>query len=116
MSELENFKKSKLVGALDQGTSSSRFLIFHAETGELVTYHQIEVNKIYPNEGWVEQSPTEMYDTLTECIQNVSTKLEIMGQSVSNIACVGLTNQRESTILWNKQTGKLFRSFRLTNQ
>ncbi|KAH9417240.1 hypothetical protein DERP_007237 [Dermatophagoides pteronyssinus] len=96
----------KLVAAIDQGTSSSRFLVFSTETGELVTYHQIEIKKIYPNEGWVEQDPAEILSSVTRCIDVVAKKLPELGFQISDIRCVGLTNQRESTILWERTTGK----------
>lgn len=97
----------KLVAAIDQGTSSSRFLVFSTETGELVTYHQIEIKKIYPNEGWVEQDPAEILSSVTRCIDVVAKKLPELGFQISDIRCVGLTNQRESTILWERTTGML---------
>ncbi|KAI2809473.1 hypothetical protein BLOT_000622 [Blomia tropicalis] len=102
----KNYSKN-LIGAIDQGTSSSRFLIFSAETGELVTYHQVEIKKIYPHEGWVEQNPIEICRSVYECIDFVANrKLPSIGFSIDDIRCVGLTNQRESTILWDKITGE----------
>ena len=97
---------TKLIGAIDQGTSSSRFLLFSAETGEVVTYHQVEVKKTYPNEGWVEQSPNEIYSSVQECLQAVVQKLPDLGFKVTDILSVGLTNQRESTIAWDRNTGQ----------
>lgn len=109
---LAMFNKSKngclnnLVAAIDQGTSSSRFLVFSAESAELITYHQVEIKKIYPKEGWVEQDPWEIYHSVIKCIDVVAKKLPDLGFTVSNILCVGVTNQRESTILWDSNTGK----------
>jgi glycerol kinase len=94
-----------LIGAIDQGTSSTRILIFVAQTGELVTYHQIEVKKILPNEGWVEQDPNELYQSVVETIEVVAKKLTDLDISLSDIKCIGLTNQRESTVVWDKYTG-----------
>ncbi|KAH7646837.1 glycerol kinase 3-like protein [Dermatophagoides farinae] len=99
-------RSNRLVAAIDQGTSSSRFLVFSTETGELVTYHQIEIKKIYPNEGWVEQDPAEILSSVTRCIDVVAKKLPELGFQISDIRCVGVTNQRESTILWERTTGK----------
>lgn len=98
-------RSDRLVAAIDQGTSSSRFLVFSTETGELVTYHQIEIKKIYPNEGWVEQDPAEILSSVTRCIDVVAKKLPELGFQISDIRCVGVTNQRESTILWERTTG-----------
>jgi glycerol kinase len=94
-----------LIGAIDQGTSSTRFLVFVAQTGELVTYHQIEVKKILPNEGWVEQDPNELYQSVIETIEVVAKKLTDLDISLDDIKCIGLTNQRESTVVWDKYTG-----------
>ena len=103
---MTNISSKTLIGAIDQGTSSSRFLLFSAQTGELVTYHQVEIHKIYPNEGWVEQNPHEIYQSVIECIDEVvNRKLPGVGFSVKDILCIGVTNQRESTILWDKITG-----------
>ena len=94
-----------LVGAIDQGTSSTRFLVFAANTGELVTYHQMEVKRILPEEGWVEQDPVQIYNSVVECISKVAKKLSDINIDISSIKCVGVTNQRESTIIWDKNTG-----------
>ena len=97
-----------LVGAIDQGTSSTRFLVFSASTGELVTYHQMEVKRILPIEGWVEQDPCQIYNSVIECIDMVAKKLKDINVDISDIKCIGLTNQRESTIIWDKETGMSF--------
>lgn len=94
-----------LVGAIDQGTSSTRFLVFSASTGELVTYHQMEVKRILPIEGWVEQDPVQIFNSVIECIDMVAKKLKDINVDISTIKCIGLTNQRESTIIWDKFTG-----------
>ncbi|CAG2113371.1 unnamed protein product, partial [Medioppia subpectinata] len=94
-----------LVGAIDQGTSSTRFLVFSSQTGELVTYHQMEMKRILPEEGWVEQDPIQIYQSVVECIDTVAKKLQHLGVDINDIKCVGLTNQRESTIVWDKVTG-----------
>lgn len=105
---MSSSKDTKLIGAIDQGTSSTRFLIFSAETGEVITFHQIEVPRILPREGWVEQDPIEIYESAVKCIQAATDKLTNLGFKLQNIACIGITNQRESSILWNKVTGKCF--------
>nr|CDJ80528.1 Carbohydrate kinase domain containing protein [Haemonchus contortus] len=95
-----------LLAAIDQGTSSSRFLIFEGDTGDLVTSHQIEVRQLFPNPGWVEMDPSEIIDTVKECITKGVEKLENLGISADEIKSIGIANQRETTIVWDKETGK----------
>ena len=93
---------AKYVMALDQGTTSSRAIIFD-KTGKIVTKSQREFEQIYPHPGWVEHNPM---DILFSEYQSIST---ILGEGLINpkdIACIGVTNQRETTILWNKETGQ----------
>ena len=93
---------AKYVMALDQGTTSSRAIIFD-KTGKIVTKSQREFEQIYPHAGWVEHNPM---DILFSEYQSIST---ILGEGLINpkdIACIGVTNQRETTILWNKETGQ----------
>jgi glycerol kinase len=96
-----------LIGAIDQGTSSTRFLVFRAQSGELVTYHQVEVHRLSPNEGWVEQDPNELFNSVVVTIERVVEKLIQMDINPQDIKGVGVTNQRESTIVWDKFTGEL---------
>jgi len=95
-----------LIGAIDQGTSSSRFMVFEAQTGVVVAEHQIEVEQLFPHEGWLEQKPMELLQSVEQCIENVVEKLKAKGISVSELAGVGITNQRETTIVWDKRTGE----------
>ncbi|GBM48691.1 Glycerol kinase [Araneus ventricosus] len=95
-----------LVGAVDQGTSSSRFLVFAPDTAEIVTYHQIETKQIYPQAGWVEQDPMEVLSNVLTCINKTVEKLREFEIDPSNIKAIGVTNQRETTVVWNKFTGK----------
>ncbi|VEN60148.1 unnamed protein product, partial [Callosobruchus maculatus] len=95
-----------LIGAIDEGTSSARFAIFKAGTAEIVASHQQELVKVYPQEGWVEQDPVEILTVVRTCIEKAIDKLIAEGGNVNDIAAVGITNQRESTILWDKITGK----------
>lgn len=60
---------TKFVGAIDEGTSSVRFIIFRAGTNEIVSFHQIEIPSEYPQEGWVEQDPVLIYDMVKRCIE-----------------------------------------------
>ncbi|GIY68888.1 glycerol kinase [Caerostris extrusa] len=108
MSESEKIssKVSNLIGAVDQGTSSSRFLIFDSDSAEIVTYHQIETKLLYPRAGWVEQDPLEILSNVNICIDKTVEKLREFEIDPSNIKAIGVTNQRETTVVWNKYTGK----------
>ena len=94
-----------LVGAIDQGTSSTRFIVFSAVDGSVITYHQIEVRRFYPHEGWVEQDPHELFDSVLETVDVVFQKLHQLEIDTSQFKCIGLTNQRESAIVWDRVTG-----------
>lgn len=96
----------QLVGAIDQGTSSSRFLIFNAKTAELLTFHQKALPNYYPKDGWIEQNPMEILETVDECIRFAVKNLEQMNISKTCIKTIGITNQRETTIVWDRNTGK----------
>ncbi|KAL4228636.1 Glycerol kinase 3 [Mactra antiquata] len=95
-----------LVGAVDQGTSSSRFLIFSAKNAELVTYHQTEIKQFYPKEGWVEEDPMEILESVKTCMNKAVDNLKALNLSAQDIKCIGITNQRETTVVWDKITGE----------
>ena len=93
---------SKYVGALDQGTTSTRFMIFdHA--GAVVAIDQKEHEQIYPKPGWVEHDANEIWTRSQEVIAGALAKA---GITAADLAAVGITNQRETTLVWNKKTGK----------
>lgn len=94
-----------LIGSIDQGTTSTRFVVFN-EQGSLVTFHQIELEQHYPQPGWIEHDPFELLDSVNICIEHAVRKLSLMGYSASDIQCVGLTNQRETLITWDRLTGE----------
>lgn len=96
----------KLIGAIDEGTQSARFILFKAQTGEVVCKYQKELKQIYPGQdGWVEQDPLTIVAVVQECIEKCLEKLVEMGGSPKDIVAVGVTNQRETTIVWDKETG-----------
>lgn len=95
-----------LIGAIDQGTSSSRFLVFSAKDFQLITYHQVQIKLISEQAGWVEIDPEVIVNSVVECIEKVAEYLADMGLSHKQIKAVGVSNQRETTILWDKTTGK----------
>ncbi|BFZ57110.1 Glycerol kinase [Savitreella phatthalungensis] len=97
--------REQFVGAIDQGTTSTRFLIFNTK-GEIEASHQIEFTQHYPHPSWVEHDPQEILDTVMSCIQEAVKDFEGKGHSASDIKAVGLTNQRETTVVWDKKTGK----------
>ena len=88
--------------ALDQGTTSSRAIIFNHE-GEIVKIAQNEFAQYYPNPGWVEHDAMEIWGTQSGVAREV---LETAGIRPSEIAAIGITNQRETTVVWDKVTGK----------
>ncbi len=88
--------------ALDQGTTSSRAIIFNHE-GEIVKVAQNEFTQYYPKPGWVEHDPMEIWGTQSGVIREV---LETAGIRPNEIAAIGITNQRETTVVWDKNTGK----------
>jgi len=92
----------KHVLALDQGTTSSRAILFDAE-GIPVSVAQREIRQIYPQPGWVEHDPREILQTQREVSREALSK---SGVSLGDVMAVGITNQRETTILWDRQTGE----------
>ncbi|XP_042572261.1 glycerol kinase-like isoform X2 [Cyprinus carpio] len=95
-----------LVAAIDQGTSSTRFLVFNAKTAELLSHHQVEIKQSFPKEGWVEEDPKEILQSVYECMDRTCEKLTQLNIDISNIKAVGVTNQRETTLVWDKETGE----------
>lgn len=91
----------KYILSLDQGTTSSRAILFDRESN-IVQIAQQEFSQIFPQAGWVEHNPNEIFDTqsavVRECVKN-------SGISSKDIAAIGVTNQRETTVVWNKRTG-----------
>jgi glycerol kinase len=92
---------STYLGAIDQGTTSTRFIIFDS-TGRIVSVAQKEHEQIYPKPGWVEHDPEEIWrrvhEVMTEAMQQ-------RGIRPKDVAAIGITNQRETTIVWNRKTG-----------
>lgn len=80
--------------------------IFKAPELEELCSHSVEVNQICPQEGWVEQDPKELLVAIQQCINEACTHLGYLGYQVSDIATLGITNQRETTVVWDKVTGE----------
>src|SRR5689334_1506054 len=90
------------VGAVDQGTTSTRFMIFD-HSGNVKGIHQLEHEQILPQAGWVEHNPTEIWERTETVIRTALTRTNL---SASDLAAVGITNQRETAVVWDKTTGK----------
>uniref|UniRef100_A0A672JB26 Probable glycerol kinase n=1 Tax=Salarias fasciatus TaxID=181472 RepID=A0A672JB26_SALFA len=95
-----------LVAAIDQGTSSTRFLVFNSKTAELLSHHQVEIRQSFPKEGWVEEDPREILQSVYECMERTCEKLTQLNIDISNIKAIGVTNQRETTLVWDRRTGE----------
>jgi glycerol kinase len=91
----------KYIIALDQGTTSSRAVVFN-QAGELVAMEQQEFTQIFPQSGWVEHDPEEIWNTQLNVLKKVITENKI---EPSAIAALGITNQRETTVVWDRNTG-----------
>lgn len=90
------------IGAIDQGTTSTRFIVFDRE-GRIVSVAQKEHEQIYPQPGWVEHNPQEIWQRTQDVISEALAK---DGVSAAGLAAIGITNQRETTVVWEKTTGK----------
>ena len=91
----------KYIIALDQGTTSSRAIIFDKEQN-ILNLSQKEFTQIYPKAGWVEHNPLEIWASQYAVLQEVIAKANITPE---DIAAIGITNQRETTIVWDKNSG-----------
>ncbi|TYK43543.1 glycerol kinase GlpK, partial [Actinomadura decatromicini] len=90
------------VGALDQGTTSTRFMVFD-HGGNEIARHQLEHEQILPRAGWVEHNPTEIWERTRAVIQTTLNKAHL---GYGDLAAFGITNQRETTVVWNRRTGR----------
>jgi glycerol kinase len=99
-------RDSVLLGSIDQGTTSSRFLIFDTK-GDLVAGHQLDFENLYPHSGWHEQDPHLLVSSVEECIEAAVAKLSATTQyTPAAIRTIGITNQRETTVVWDANTGE----------
>lgn len=93
---------AKYVGAVDQGTTSTRFILFD-KSGTIAASHQLEHEQIFPQAGWVEHDPLEIWQRTQTVIRGA---MEKVNATAADIAAIGITNQRETTVVWDKNTGK----------
>ena len=89
----------RFIGALDQGTSSTRFIIFD-ESGSIVSQSQKEHSQILPQPGWVEHDAAEIWENTKSVMSDAISQINI-----DELAAIGITNQRETTVVWDKNTG-----------
>lgn len=92
----------KYILSLDSGTTSNRGILFN-HSGEITSTAQQEFEQIYPRPGWVEHRPSDIWDSQLIVARKV---IEKQGISAANIAAIGITNQRETTLVWNRETGE----------
>ena len=90
------------VGAVDQGTTSTRFMIFD-HSGNEVARHQLEHEQLLPNPGWVEHNPVEIWDR-TQAV--IKAALDTANLAATDLAALGITNQRETAVVWDRKTGR----------
>ncbi|MBR3300534.1 MAG: glycerol kinase, partial [Clostridia bacterium] len=92
----------KYIMALDEGTTSARAILFDRDSNEVASA-QYEFTQIYPNPGWVEHDPEEIWEKQLLALNEA---IEKAGVSPDEIAAIGITNQRETTVVWEKESGK----------
>ena len=92
------------LGAVDQGTTSTRFIIFD-QGGAIVASHQVEHSQIFPQPGWVEHDPMEIWANTQLCITETLKKARLKGK---DLAGIGITNQRETIVAWEKESGRVY--------
>ena len=93
---------NKYIMALDSGTTSNRCILFN-HSGEICSMAQKEFTQLFPKPGWVEHDADEIFDTMLTVARQA---LSNIGATAENIAAIGITNQRETTVVWNRHTGQ----------
>ncbi|CDZ97521.1 glycerol kinase [Phaffia rhodozyma] len=96
--------KAEFIGALDVGTTSTRFIIFD-QFANIVSSYQVEFTQHYPEPGWHEHDPIDLLESVYDCIEGAVEEMEDLGYDRESVKALGITNQRETTLLWNKETG-----------
>ena len=92
----------EFIAAVDQGTTSTRCMIFDHDGAE-VARHQLEHEQILPRAGWVEHDPVEIWERTSSVLMSVLNRADLASK---DIAALGITNQRETTLVWNRKTGR----------
>ncbi len=99
---IARIKMNKYLLSIDQGTTNSRAYIF-SHLGDVISHHEIPLNQYHPSLGWAEQDPEEIGSNIVLCCQETLRKSQL---SAAQISAIGITNQRETTLIWDKKTGK----------
>ncbi|CAM8877428.1 unnamed protein product [Rhodiola kirilowii] len=100
-----SFKDEVFIGSVDQGTTSTRFIIFN-KAAKQIGSHQVEFTQICPQAGWVEHDPMEILESVRLCIAKATDKATADGYNVDGgLKAIGITNQRETTLVWSRKTG-----------
>nr|CAD7588888.1 unnamed protein product [Timema genevievae] len=99
-------KQEPLIGVIDQGTEIARFVVFAAQSVREVASHSLKITLRCPREGWVEQDPMELIGAVRECIGKTVQTLQRLAVDPANMVAIGLTNQRETTVVWDRTTGE----------
>ncbi|KAI8020108.1 Glycerol kinase [Camellia lanceoleosa] len=98
-------KENVFIGSIDQGTTSTRFILYDKNVRPIGS-HQVEFTQFYPQAGWVEHDPMEILESVRICMSKAIDKATVDGYNVDGgLKAVGLTNQRETTVVWSKSTG-----------
>ncbi|CAL5327628.1 unnamed protein product [Camellia sinensis] len=98
-------KENVFIGSIDQGTTSTRFILYD-KNARPIGSHQVEFTQFYPQAGWVEHDPMEILESVRICMSKAIDKATVDGYNVDGgLKAVGLTNQRETTVVWSKSTG-----------
>ena len=92
---------NQLIAAIDQGTTSTRAMIFNRDA-EILANRQLPHEQIFPRPGWVEHDPLEISAKVRETL---AAAIADSGRTVNDVAAIGITNQRETTVVWNRETG-----------
>lgn len=96
----------RLIGVIDAGTNKIRFVIYVTPNFDELCSHEVRIDQISPKEGWLEHDPKEVMNAVHECAKVAIHQLPHHGYSKANITCIGITNQRETVVMWNKQNGE----------
>lgn len=101
----ENVLNKFYIGSIDLGTTSARFIIFDG-VGQPVASHQHEFKQHYPQSGWHEHDPYELISSVKDCIEKATATFKELGHDTDDIKAIGITNQRETTLVWDYETGE----------